>query len=144
MLTGAVAGAVFTSPPVSSILATLKAIWEEGKPSGILIILKNYTGDRINFGLALERAKADGIHVDIVTVADDCALTSADKSAGRRGLAGTVLVHKVAGALAHEGKSLEKIVAYLKEKILPSLGTVGLSLSPCSLPGQGPSFTLGM
>lgn len=110
---------------------------------GILIILKNYTGDRINFGLALERAKAAGILVDLVTVADDCALTSADRSAGRRGLAGAVLVHKIAGAMAEEGKNLKDIVSYLKERVLPNFGTVGLSLSPCSLPGQGLSFSLG-
>ena len=65
MLTGAICGAVFTSPPVSSILAALKAIWDNGNPSGILMIVKNYTGDRVNFGLALERAPALGIKCDL-------------------------------------------------------------------------------
>lgn len=65
MLTGAVCGAVFTSPPVSSILATLQAIWDKAQPSGILMIVKNYTGDRVNFGLALERAPSYGIHCPV-------------------------------------------------------------------------------
>ncbi len=64
-------------------------------PGGTLLIVKNYTGDRLNFGIAAERAKSEGIHVEIIVVAEDCALTSHDKTAGRRGLAGTVLVHKV-------------------------------------------------
>ena len=62
---------------------------------GVLVVVKNYTGDRLNFGLAVERAKAEGIKTDMVVVAEDCALTSADKTAGRRGLCGTVLIHKV-------------------------------------------------
>lgn len=63
--------------------------------AGSLIIVKNYTGDRLNFGLAAERAKADGLKVNMVVVGEDCALTSSDKTAGRRGLCGTVLIHKV-------------------------------------------------
>ncbi|KAK7492352.1 hypothetical protein BaRGS_00016449 [Batillaria attramentaria] len=122
MLSAAVAGAVFTSPPPGSILAAIRAIGK-GNPAGVLVVVKNYTGDRLNFGLAVERAKAEGIKVDMVVVGEDCALTSTDKTAGRRGLCGTVLVHKIAGALAEKG-------------------TVGLSLTPCSVPGSGPSFQL--
>lgn len=144
MLTGAVAGDVFTSPPVSSIMATMRTIWQEGKPSGILVIVKNYTGDRVNFGLAIERARSEGINpCAMVVVADDCALTSQDKSAGRRGLAGTVLIHKIAGAMASKGKSLEQITEYLESQVLPNMATIGLSLTPCTLPGRGASFELG-
>ena len=63
--------------------------------AGTLLIVKNYTGDRLNFGLAAERAKAEGLRVDMVVVGEDCALTSTDKTAGRRGLCGTILIHKV-------------------------------------------------
>lgn len=92
MLTAAVAGAVFASPPPASIYAALRAIQS---PAGTLMIVKNYTGDRLNFGIALERAKANGLKVEMVIVGDDTALPSEGKLAGRRGLCGTVLVHKV-------------------------------------------------
>ncbi len=142
MLSGAVCGAVFASPPVSAVMACLRAVWGLGQPSGILMIVKNYTGDRVNFGLALERAKAEGVKCEMVVVADDCALASKDRSAGRRGLAGTVLVHKIAGAMAEQGAGLEDIVAFLKSSVLPRLGTIGLSLGPCCPPGSEPSFQL--
>ena len=92
MLTAAVAGAVFASPPPTSILAALRAI---KSPAGSLMIVKNYTGDRLNFGIALERAKAEGMDVQMVVVGEDAALPSEGKLAGRRGLCGTILVHKV-------------------------------------------------
>ena len=94
MLSAAVAGPVFTSPPTKSILAAIRAVGE-GNNSGTLLIVKNYTGDRLNFGFAAERAKVEGIKVQMVVVGEDCALTSKDKTAGRRGLCGTVLIHKV-------------------------------------------------
>ena len=92
MLTAAVAGGVFASPPPASILTALRAIQS---PAGTLMIVKNYTGDRLNFGIALERAKAEGMKVEMVIVGDDTALPSEGKRAGRRGLCGTILVHKV-------------------------------------------------
>lgn len=92
MLTAAVAGAVFASPPPVSILSALRAI---RSPAGTLMIVKNYTGDRLNFAIALERAKAEGMKVAMVIVGEDTALPSEGKLAGRRGLCGTVLVHKV-------------------------------------------------
>lgn len=94
MLTAAVAGAVFTSPPTKSILAAIRAVATKNK-GGALLIVKNYTGDRLNFGFAAERAKAEGLKVEMVVVGEDCALTTKDKSAGRRGLCGTLLIHKV-------------------------------------------------
>jgi len=141
MLTAAVAGAVFTSPPTKSILAAIRAVGK-GNDAGTLLIVKNYTGDRLNFGFAAERAKAEGMKVEMVVVGEDCALTSKDKTAGRRGLCGTILIHKIAGALAEEGKSLEEILQVVKTAA-STMGTIGVSLGPCSVPGSLPSFVLG-
>ncbi|XP_040416161.1 triokinase/FMN cyclase isoform X1 [Cygnus olor] len=139
MLSGVVAGAVFTSPAVGSILAAIRAVTQAGAV-GTLLIVKNYTGDRLNFGLALERARAEGADVQMVVVGDDCAFTT-QKKAGRRGLCGTVLVHKVAGALAEAGASLDEIVKRVSA-VAKAMGTLGLSLSPCSVPGSKPTFQL--
>ncbi|NXY24333.1 TKFC cyclase, partial [Atrichornis clamosus] len=139
MLTGVVAGAVFASPSVGSVLAAIRAVVRAGA-AGILLIVKNYTGDRLNFGMALERARSEGADVRMVVVGDDCAFAAPGK-AGRRGICGTVLIHKVAGALAEMGASLDEIV----EKVTAAakgMGTLGLSLSPCSIPGSKPSFQL--
>lgn len=92
MLSVVVAGAVFASPPPASILAALRAVRSSG---GTLMIVKNYTGDRLNFAIALERARSEGMKVTMVIVGEDCALPSTGKSSKRRGLCGTVLVHKV-------------------------------------------------
>ncbi|XP_074951227.1 triokinase/FMN cyclase isoform X2 [Phalacrocorax aristotelis] len=139
MLTGVVAGAVFTSPAVGSILAAIRTVTQAGA-AGTLLIVKNYTGDRLNFGLALERARAEGADVRMVVVGDDSAFTTL-KKAGRRGLCGTVLIHKVAGALAEAGASLNEIVEKVSAAA-KSMGTLGLSLSPCSVPGSKPTFQL--
>uniref|UniRef100_A0A8D0EJF4 Triokinase/FMN cyclase n=1 Tax=Strix occidentalis caurina TaxID=311401 RepID=A0A8D0EJF4_STROC len=139
MLTGVVAGAVFTSPAVGSILAAIRAVTQAGA-AGTLLIVKNYTGDRLNFGLALERARAEGADVRMVVVGDDSAF-AAPKKAGRRGLCGTVLIHKVAGALAEAGASLNEIVKRVSAAA-KAMGTLGLSLSPCSVPGSKPTFQL--
>lgn len=93
MLTGVIAGAVFTAPAVGSILAAIRVVAQAGT-AGILLIVKNYTGDRLNFGLAREQARAEGIPVEMVVIGDDCAFTTVRKT-GRRGLCGTVLIHKV-------------------------------------------------
>ncbi|XP_039394428.1 triokinase/FMN cyclase isoform X2 [Mauremys reevesii] len=139
MLTGVVAGAVFTSPAVGSILAAIRAVTQAGS-AGTLLIVKNYTGDRLNFGLALEQARAEGANVQMVVVGDDSAFTT-QKKAGRRGLCGTVLIHKVAGALSEAGASLEEIVRRVTAAA-GAMGTLGVSLSPCSVPGSGPTFQL--
>merc|ERR1712223_711294 len=143
-LSAAVAGSVFASPPPKSILAGLLTL-AELNPSGILVIVINYTGDRVNFGLAVERARAiTNVRFETFTVADDTALTSADKTAGRRGLSGAQMVLKIAGAMADQGKSLDEIIDMLSTKVAPNLGTIGLSLGPCIVPGRPrPSFTLG-
>ncbi|XP_039996422.1 triokinase/FMN cyclase [Xiphias gladius] len=139
MLSAAVAGGVFASPPPASILAAIISLHNAGA-SGVLLIVKNYTGDRLNFGLAAEQARNHGVAVDMVIVAEDCAFDRPSK-AGRRGLCGTVFIHKLAGALAERGSSLDQIVAQVKE-VLKGTGTLGVSLSPCSVPGCLPSFDL--
>ncbi|CAI9594639.1 unnamed protein product, partial [Staurois parvus] len=139
MLTGVVAGPVFTSPPVGSIVAAVRTVAHAGA-AGVLLLVKNYTGDRLNFGLALERAHREGIEVEMVVIADDCAFISPSK-AGRRGLCGIVLIHKIAGALAEEGKSLQEIASFVRQAAT-GIGTLGVSLSPCSVPGSGPTFQL--
>uniref|UniRef100_A0A8C5GBY2 Triokinase/FMN cyclase n=1 Tax=Gouania willdenowi TaxID=441366 RepID=A0A8C5GBY2_GOUWI len=139
MLSAAVAGAVFASPPPANILAAILALHEAGA-SGVLLIVKNYTGDRLNFGLAVEKARQKGVTVEMVLVADDCAMDSISK-AGRRGLCGTILIHKLGGAMAEEGCSLDQIVSRLTV-VLKGVGTLGVSLSPCSVPGSLPTFDL--
>ncbi|XP_047448228.1 triokinase/FMN cyclase [Mugil cephalus] len=139
MLSAAVAGGVFASPPPASILAAILSLHSAGA-SGVLLIVKNYTGDRLNFGLAAEQARNHGVSVDMVIVAEDCAFDRPSK-AGRRGLCGTIFIHKLAGALAEEGCSLDKIVSKVTE-VLKGIGTLGVSLAPCSVPGCLPSFDL--
>jgi hypothetical protein len=105
MLSATVAGEVFTSASPDSVFAAIQAV--SGKP-GVLLIVKNYTGDRLNFGMAAEMARSEGIPVETVIVADDIALIGTEQRATARGIAGTVLVHKVAGAAASDGNSLEE------------------------------------
>src|ERR1700712_1516260 len=102
MLTAAVAGAVFTSPSVDAVLSAIMTV---AGPAGVLLIVKNYTGDRLNFGLAAEIARAAGVEVDMLVVGDDVALDDDGGRVGRRGIAGTVFIHKVAGAAAEAGLS---------------------------------------
>lgn len=140
MLSAAVAGEIFTSPSVDAVFAAIRAV--AGTP-GVLLIVKNYTGDRINFGLAAEMARSEGILVETVVVADDVALANTQNTAGRRGIAGTVLVHKIAGAAAAEGKDLPQVAA-LAQAAAENIGTMGVSLSAGVSPATGKaSFTLG-
>ncbi|KAL1824785.1 putative 3,4-dihydroxy-2-butanone kinase [Daucus carota subsp. sativus] len=139
MLTAAICGDVFASPPVDAILAGIRAVTG---PMGCLLIVKNYTGDRLNFGLASEQAKSEGYKVEMVIVGDDCALPPPRGIAGRRGLAGTILVHKVAGAAAASGLSLADVAAEAKHAS-EMVGTMGVALSVCTLPGQVASDRLG-
>lgn len=139
MLTAAICGDVFASPPVDSILAGIRAVTG---PMGCLLIVKNYTGDRLNFGLAAEQAKSEGYKMEMVIVGDDCALPPPRGIAGRRGLAGTIFVHKVAGAAAACGLSLTDVAAEAK-RAADMVGTVGVAFSVCTLPGQVTSDRLG-
>lgn len=121
---------MFASPSASSVLSAVRAL---AGPPGCLLIVKNYTGDRLNFGIAMEQAREAGVACEMVIVGDDCALP--DKGiTGRRGVAGTLLVHKLAGATARAGKSLEE-VASVARAAAASIGTMGVALTGCTLPG---------
>jgi dihydroxyacetone kinase len=133
MLSAAVCGEVFTSPSTDAVLAAIHAT---AGVNGALLIVKNYTGDRLNFGLAAELARQQGIPVEIVTVADDVSLRGRIERHQRRGIAGTVLVHKIAGAAAAMGHSLEQVAAAAR-KAAANLGTMGVALDGCTLPGAG-------
>jgi len=140
MLSAAVAGEIFTSPSSDSVFAAIKAV--AGR-RGALLVVKNYTGDRLNFGVAAEMARADGIPVKTVIVNDDVALKGTEQATGARGLAGTILIHKLVGAAASEGKNLADLAA-IGSAAIQSLATMGLSFSAGTSPAVGkPSFELG-
>ncbi|QAY74060.1 dihydroxyacetone kinase subunit DhaK [Agromyces protaetiae] len=139
MLDAAVPGPVFTSPTPDPILAATKAV--DGG-AGVLHIVKNYTGDVLNFETAADLAAADGIEVRAVITNDDVAVKDSLYTAGRRGVAGTVLVEKIAGAAAQRGDNLDQ-VADIAERVNANARTMGLALTPCIVPHAGePSFTL--
>jgi len=139
MLSAAVAGEVFTSPSSDSVFAAIRAV--SGK-HGALLVVKNYTGDRLNFGLAAEMARAEGIPVEMIIVDDDVALRGTEHATGARGLAGTVFIHKLVGAAAAKGKSLADVAA-IGRAAVQSLATMGLSFSAGTSPSVGkPSFEL--
>lgn len=129
MLTAAVCGDVFASPSVDAVLAGILAVTG---PAGCLLIVKNYTGDRLNFGLAAERARAFGLNVEMVVVGDDIALPDLPQA---RGVAGTLFVHKIAGALAEQGSDLETVTAAAK-KVSDNTQSIGMSLDTCKIPGS--------
>ncbi len=131
MLTAAVSGEVFTSPSTDAVLATIRAC---ATPAGVLLIIKNYTGDRLNFGLAAELARAEGIAVEMVIVADDAAFEQPGGAVNnRRGIAGTVFVHKVAGAAAAAGLGLARVKEEAA-RAATAVRTMGVALSPVRCP----------
>lgn len=136
MLTAAVCGEIFASPSVDAVLAGILAVTGD---AGCLLIVKNYTGDRLNFGLAAERARALGLDVEMVVVADDIAIAGAPRP---RGLAGTLFVHKVAGHLARVGANLEA-VKHGAERVARGVRSLGISLSTGTIPGQPTEVRLG-
>jgi dihydroxyacetone kinase-like protein len=139
MLDGAVAGAVFTSPTPDQVFEAIKAV-DGGK--GVLLVIKNYTGDILNFEMAAEMAEAEGIKVDSVVVNDDVAVENSTWTSGRRGIAGTIFVHKLAGAKAEAGAELDE-VKRVAEKVIANVRSMGMALSPCIVPSAGKSsFTL--
>ncbi|MBP2634757.1 MAG: dhaK [Firmicutes bacterium] len=139
MLDGAIAGAVFTSPTPDQVYEAVKAV-DGGK--GVLLVIKNYTGDVMNFEMAAEMAEADGIKVAKVVVNDDVAVENSTWTTGRRGIAGTVFVHKIAGAKAEKGADLAE-VQKVAGKVIANVRSMGMALSPCTVPAAGkPSFTL--
>lgn len=139
MLSAAVCGAVFTSPTPDQILEAIKAA-NEG--AGVFLIIKNYSGDIMNFEMAQELAEMEGIEVASVIVDDDIAVEDSLYTQGKRGVAGTVLVHKILGYAAQQGKTLTEIKA-LSEGLIPNIKSIGLALTGVTTPeGSEPSFVL--
>ena len=139
MLDGAVAGAVFTSPTPDQVYEAIKAV-DGGK--GVLLVIKNYTGDVMNFEMAADMARDDGIKVAQVITADDVAVENSTWTTGRRGIAGTVFVHKIAGAAAESGLELED-VKRVAEKVIANVRSMGMAVNACTVPAAGkPSFDL--
>ena len=140
MLDGAIAGAVFTSPTPDQVYEAIKAV---DSSTGVLLIIKNYSGDVMNFEMATEMAAADGINVEKVIVNDDVAVENSTWTIGRRGIAGTVFVHKIAGAKAETGAALAE-VKRVAEKVINNVRSMGMALDSCTVPAAGkPSFVLG-
>ena len=140
MLDAAVPGAVFTSPTPDPILEATKAA-DHG--AGVLHIVKNYTGDVLNFETAAEMAEMEDIEVRSVVVNDDVAVEDSLYTAGRRGVAGTVFVEKLAGAAAERGDDLDKVTE-IAQRVNDEMRSMGLALGPCTVPHAGkPSFDLG-
>lgn len=139
MLDAACAGNVFTSPTPDQVLAAIKAV--DGG-AGVLLVVKNYTGDIMNFDMAAEMAAAEGVETASVVVNDDVAVENSTWTQGRRGIAGTIFVHKIAGAKAQAGGSLAEVKA-VAEKVVGSVRSMGMALTPCIVPAAGkPNFTL--
>lgn len=139
MLDAAVAGAVFTSPTPDQVYEAIKAVDQQ---KGILLIIKNYTGDVLNFEMAGEIAVAEGMQVEKVIVNDDVAVEDSTWTTGRRGIAGTIFVHKIAGAKAETGAELAD-VKRVAEKVINNVRSMGMALESCTIPAVGkPSFSL--
>ena len=136
MLTAAVSGEIFASPSVDAVLTAIRAVAGE---KGALLIVKNYTGDRLNFGLAAEKARAEGFDVEMVIVADDIAIPEINQP---RGVAGTLFVHKIAGYHAERGEDLKTVAAHAAAAA-GDIVSLGMSLSTCSVPGQAHESRLG-
>ncbi|MGO6673608.1 dihydroxyacetone kinase subunit DhaK [Rhizobium leguminosarum] len=136
MLTAAVSGEIFASPSVDAVLTAIRAVTG---PKGALLIVKNYTGDRLNFGLAAEKARAEGFDVEMVIVADDIAIPEINQP---RGVAGTLFVHKIAGYRAERGEDLKTVAAHAAAAA-GDIVSLGMSLSTCSVPGQAHEDRLG-
>jgi triose/dihydroxyacetone kinase / FAD-AMP lyase (cyclizing) len=129
MLAAAICGDVFASPSVDAVLAGILAITGD---AGCVLVVKNYTGDRLNFGLAAERARAVGLKVNMVIVQDDIAIPGLSRP---RGVAGTLFVHKIAGAMAEAGGSLEAVTEAARRAASGAMN-IGMSLDTCTVPGS--------
>lgn len=140
MLDAACAGAVFTSPVPDQMLEATKAV--DGG-AGVFYVIKNYTGDVMNFEMAGELAEAEGIQTDYVVTNDDVAVEDSEHTSGRRGVAGTVFVHKICGAAADDGKDLAGIKE-LAERVNANVCSMGVALTSCIPPESGePIFDIG-
>ncbi|KRL40402.1 dihydroxyacetone kinase subunit DhaK [Liquorilactobacillus nagelii] len=139
MLSAAVAGQVFTSPTPDQIYAAIKAV-NTGK--GVFLVVKNYSGDVMNFDMAKDMAEMDDIPVKSIVVDDDIAVENSLYTQGKRGVAGTILMHKVLGAAADQGASLDDL-EQLAQQVLPHINTIAVALSAATVPEVGkPGFEL--
>lgn len=139
MLSAAVCGEIFTSPTPDQILEGIKAA-DQG--AGVMLIIKNYSGDVMNFEMAKDMAEMEGIEVEQIIVDDDIAVEDSTYTAGRRGVAGVVLVHKILGAYADQGKTLSEI-KIIADKLTTNIKTIGVALSGATVPAVGkPGFIL--
>lgn len=139
MLSAAVCGAVFTSPTPDQVLEAIK---EADEGAGVFMVIKNYSGDIMNFEMAQDMAEMEGIEVASVVVDDDIAVEDSLYTQGKRGVAGTILVHKILGHAARHGKSFQEIKA-IADELVPNIHTVGLALSGATVPEVGkPGFVL--
>lgn len=133
MLDCAVCGEIFTSPTPDQIL---KAIKKANSGEGVFMVVKNYTGDVMNFEMAKDMAEMENINVDYVVVDDDVAVEDSSFTTGRRGIAGTIFVHKVLGAMAKNGKNLKEIKA-MADIIVKNIKSMGMATKPCTNPMSG-------
>lgn len=133
MLDCAICGEIFTSPTPDQVLEAIK-LADSGE--GVFMVVKNYTGDVMNFEMAKDMAEMEGIKVDYIIVNDDVAVEDSTYTTGRRGIAGTVFVHKVLGAMARDGKSLDEMKA-MAEKIVKNIKSMGMAIKPCINPISG-------
>lgn len=133
MLDCAICGEIFTSPTPDQVLEAIK-LADSGE--GVFMVVKNYTGDVLNFEMAKDMAEMEGIKVDYIIVNDDVAVEDSTYTTGRRGIAGTVFVHKVLGAMARDGKSLDEMKA-MAEKIVKNIKSMGMAIKPCINPISG-------
>ncbi|KAI8292273.1 Dihydroxyacetone kinase 1 [Colletotrichum sp. SAR11_240] len=139
LLSGAVAGSIFASPSADQVFRCLLRLGSQRRENGILVVIMNYTGDVLHFGMAVEKARAAGIRCDMLVVGDDVGVgRSRSGRVGRRGLAGTVIVQKIASALAAQGHDLSE-VHNIASQVAENLVTVGASLSHVHVPGRAPS-----
>lgn len=140
MLSAAVAGEVFTSPTPDQIYEAIKAV-DQGQ--GVLLIVKNYSGDVMNFDMAKEMAEADDIEIKSIIVDDDISVKNSEFTQGKRGVAGTALVEKIVGAAARAGMSLSDL-ADLGQKVIDNTKTIGIAIHAATVPAVGhPGFELG-
>lgn len=133
MLDAAVCGEIFTSPTPDQILTAIK---NADRGGGVLMIVKNYSGDVMNFEMARDMAEMEGIKVDYIVVADDVAVENSSFTTGRRGVAGTIFVHKILGSMAEEGKSLSEI-KQTAERIIKNIKSFGVAIKACTVPSVG-------
>ena len=139
MLDAAVPGAIFTSPTPDAVLAATQAA---SGGAGVLHVIKNYTGDVLNFEVAAELAVAEGIEVSPLVINDDVAVEDSTFTAGRRGVGGTVPLEKIAGAAAARGDDLAGVTA-VAQRVIANVRSMGMALTPCTVPQSGePSFAL--